>query len=191
MDIRLIEHLDVGIDEATLLRRLLDEVEWRSESITLFGRRVLQPRLVAWYGDAGARYRYSGTDHDPLPWIPLLDDLRARVEKAAGSPFNSVLCNLYRDGTDSMGFHADDERELGPMPVIGSFSVGAERRMLFRHRRDRSVPTHRILLPSMSLLIMSGATQQDWHHAIPKTKRPLGPRVNLTFRRILVPTDAR
>jgi alkylated DNA repair dioxygenase AlkB len=90
-----------------------------------------------------------------------------------------------------MGYHADDERELGPMPVIASFSVGAERTMLFRHRRDRTVPTERISLPSMSLLVMSGTTQQDWHHAIPKTKRPLGPRVNLTFRRILVPTDAR
>jgi alkylated DNA repair dioxygenase AlkB len=191
MDIRLIERFDVGLDEATLLGRLVHEVAWRAESITLFGRRVLQPRLVAWYGDAGARYRYSGTDHDPLSWIPLLDQLRSRVAEAAGCPFNSVLCNLYRDGTDSMGYHADDERELGPMPVIASFSVGAERTMLFRHRRDRTVPTERISLPSMSLLVMSGTTQQDWHHAIPKTKRPLGPRVNLTFRRILVPTDAR
>lgn len=187
MDILLIDHIDVGIDEQELLVRLTNDVAWRDEAIVLFGRRVMQPRRIAWYGDPGTAYRYSGTDHEPLPWIPVLAQLRKRIEQVVHAPFNSVLCNLYRTGADSMGYHADDEPELGPEPTIASFSIGAERTMLFRHRHDRSVPTKRVVLPSMSLLVMSGTTQRDWQHSIPKTKRPVEPRINLTFRQIVTP----
>jgi alkylated DNA repair dioxygenase AlkB len=146
----------------------------------------LQPRLTAWYGDATARYSYSGLDLTPQPWTPALLALRTQVEQATGVTFNSVLLNLYRTGQDSMGWHADDEPELGPEPVIASISLGATRRFRLRPRHSQQLP-HAPLgldLPSGSLLVMRGTTQQHWQHAVPKTARPVGPRLNLTFRTI-------
>lgn len=146
------------------------------------GRQVLQPRLTAWYGDAA--YTYSGVTLEPLPWTPLLAMLRDRLIADVGERFNSVLCNLYRTGADSMGLHADDERELGPNPVIASVSVGATRRLVLRHKRRKAAPV--ILdLTSGSLLVMGPATQTFWRHAVPKDPRVVAPRVNLTFRRIV------
>jgi alkylated DNA repair dioxygenase AlkB len=152
----------------------------------LFGRRVAAPRLEAWYGDPGARYAYSGLAHEPLPWTPLLLDLRERVVDAAGGAYNSVLANLYRDGNDSNGWHADDERELGPEPHIASLSFGAPRRFLMRHRRDPSLRLELLLAPG-SLLVMRGATQQCWKHAVPKTRAVTGARINLTYRLVAAP----
>jgi len=169
-----------------MVARLQAAIPWRQESITLFGRTHTQPRLICWMGDAGCTYRYSGRTWEPEPWHPLVADLRSRVEELTGEWFNSVLLNLYRDGSDSMGFHADDEPELGKTPVIASLSFGAERVMHFRHRHDRSLPTRKIALPDGSLLVMRGETQANWRHAIPKTRRPAGPRINLTFRRIMI-----
>lgn len=176
-----------GIDSATLLPALHAAVAWRQESITLFGRTHLQPRLIGWMGDPGCAYRYSGTLWEPAPWHPLVESLRRTVETQTGARFNSVLLNLYRDGQDGMGYHSDDEPELGPEPAIASLSLGAERPLHFRHRRDREEPTRRFPLADGSLLLMRGATQANWKHAIPKTRRPIGPRLNLTFRRILRP----
>lgn len=175
---------DPGEDEQRLFARLRDGIGWRQESITLFGKTHLQPRLICWMGDPGCRYRYSGTLWDPQPWHPLVAALRDRIEALSGARFNSVLLNLYRDGRDGMGFHADDEPELGPRPIIASLSLGAERVMHFRHRHDRDAPTFRLPLAGGSLLLMRGDTQANWKHAIPKRGRPTGPRINLTFRRI-------
>lgn len=172
-------------ESAALLAALTDGVAWQRQSITLFGKTYRQPRLIGWMGDPGCTYRYSGTRWQPQPWHPLVADLRERIAAATGATFNSVLLNLYRDGRDSMGFHADDEPELGPEPVIASLSLGAERPLHFRPRRNREEPTRRFPLADGSLLLMRGATQAHWHHAIPKTRRPIGPRLNLTFRRIL------
>ncbi|RTQ53777.1 alpha-ketoglutarate-dependent dioxygenase AlkB [Hymenobacter gummosus] len=172
---------------AALLQELTATVGWRHEPIKLFGKEVLQPRLTAWYGDAGAAYRYSGLTMQPEPWTPALQQLRRRVETACAAAFNSVLLNLYRHGQDSMGWHADDEPELGPAPVIASVSLGAPRRFRLRPRPGTG-PAHPPLtleLPGGSLLLMQGPTQHYWQHAVPKTAQPVGPRLNLTFRRII------
>jgi alkylated DNA repair dioxygenase AlkB len=173
-------------DDATrLLRELRAAVDWRHEEILIFGQRRLVPRLVAWHGDPGARYVYSGTEHRPQPWTPTLEEVRARASALAGVAFNAVLLNLYRDGRDGMGWHADDEPELGRNPVIASVSLGAERRFCLRHRRRRDLKVD-LPLPHGSLLCMSGATQHHWLHALPKTSRPTGERINLTFRQVTV-----
>jgi alkylated DNA repair dioxygenase AlkB len=163
-----------------VLERLLADLDWRQDTARIVGRDVQLPRLTAWYGDAG--YRYSGIDNPPQPWLPVLLELRATAERLAGSPFNSVLANLYRDGRDSMGWHSDDERALGRNPVIASLSFGAVRRFRLKHkRRPESIALD--LLPGCCL-VMAGALQHHWRHALPKTKKPTGPRVNLTFRLI-------
>lgn len=165
-----------------LLAQLTAEVAWEQRSIRLFGQQVPQPRLTAWYGDAAARYTYSNLTWEPRPWTAALQALRQQVEAATGTRFNSVLLNLYRTGQDSMGWHADDEPELGPAPVIASLSLGATRRFRLRPRAGLVHPPFSLDLPSGSLLLMRGATQQHWQHALPKTARPVGPRLNLTFR---------
>ena len=176
--------LSWGAPSAEVLSRLLTEISWRQENITLFGKTHLQPRLICWMGDPGCAYTYSGKRYEPEPWHPLVADLRTRVEKATETQFNSVLLNQYRDGQDSMGYHADDEPELGEQPIIASLSFGAERVMHFRHRHDSTLPTQRITLFDGGLLVMKGDIQTNWRHAIPKTRRPTGPRVNLTFRKV-------
>lgn len=159
-------------------------IEWRDEELLIFGRRRAVPRRVAWHGDPGARYRYSGTTHEPQPWTPMLAAIRDRVARLAGHPFNAVLLNLYRDGRDGMGWHADDEPELGAEPVIASVSFGAERRFRLRHRHRPDARLD-LVLPHGSLLLMAGPMQRHWVHALPKTATPVGARINLTFRRIL------
>jgi len=171
-------------DEASrLFVELRGGIGWQQEEILIFGRRRLVPRLVAWHGDPGATYVYSGTEHRPRPWTPQLEAIRDRASALTGAVFNAVLLNLYRDGRDGMGWHADDEPELGRNPVIASVSLGAERRFCLRHRRHRQLKTD-LPLPHGSLLCMSGTTQHHWLHALPKTSRPAGERINLTFRHI-------
>jgi alkylated DNA repair dioxygenase AlkB len=168
--------------EATqLFDQLRRDVQWQQEEIVIFGQRRQVPRLVAWHGDAGASYVYSGTDHQPEPWTPVLERIRDRVQALTGAPFNAVLLNLYRDGRDGMGWHADDEPELGRDPVIASLSLGATRRFCLRHRRCKELKLD-LPLPHGSLLCMSGATQHHWVHALPKTRLPVAERINLTFR---------
>jgi alkylated DNA repair dioxygenase AlkB len=185
-DLLLVRNADWGAPADELLARLIAEIPWRQESISLFGRTHMQPRLICWMGDPGCAYAYSGKRHEPEPWHPLAAGLRTRAEQLTGATFNAVLLNLYRNGADSMGFHADDEPELGQRPVIASLSFGAERTMHFQHRHDQMFPTHRVPLPDGSLLVMRGDTQANWRHAIPKTRKTVGPRVNLTFRRIIL-----
>lgn len=170
-------------DEASvLLGQLTTSRDWRQHRLKLFGRQCLTPRLCAWYGDADARYGYSGQALEPLPWTDALAALQARLESALGVVFNSVLANLYRDGADSMGWHSDDEASLGPQPVIASLSLGATRRFVLRHRHRRDLQTLTLPLEQGALLVMAGDIQRHWRHAVPKTRRPVGARINLTFR---------
>jgi alkylated DNA repair dioxygenase AlkB len=145
---------------------------------------VLQPRLVAWVGEPDAVYRYSGTTHVPEPFGPALRALRDRVARVAGERFNSVLCNLYRDGNDAMGMHSDSEPELGPAPVIASLSLGAARRLQLRHRKGKGRRQLDLQLEHGSLLILRGSIQQHYRHGIPREPAVTEPRINLTFRRI-------
>lgn len=170
-----------------LFASLLRQVSWETHRIRIFGRQVDSPRLSCWIGDPGARYRYSGTLFEPRPWPEALGPVRERLHAALGVAFDSVLANRYRDGRDGMGWHRDDEPELGPAPVIASLSLGATRRFALKSLDG----AHRLALdlPHGSLLVMRGDTQRRYRHALPKTARAVGERVNLTFRRIVVPTD--
>ena len=161
-----------------LFAALQATIPWRQEIATLMGRRIPIPRLTAWHGAAG--YVYSGIRMTPAPWTPPLLELKAVAEDLAGQAFNSVLLNLYRDGRDSVSWHADNEPGLGRDPVIASLSLGAERRFQLKHRRRPERLA--IDLPHGSCLIMAGATQHHWLHQLPKTGRAVGPRINLTFR---------
>ena len=171
-----------GPDEAlALFDALRAEIRWERHRVRIRGREVDCPRLSGWEGDA--TYAYSGITLRPAPWTERVAAVRRRIEAATGEAFNSVLANLYRDGNDRLGWHADDEPELGPAPVIASASFGAPRRFLLRPKRGgASVP---IVLEPGSLLVMRGPTQRHWLHSVPPTRRPVGPRINLTFRRIL------
>ncbi|GAB3536759.1 hypothetical protein GCM10027443_27860 [Pontibacter brevis] len=148
----------------------------------MFGKQLPVPRLTAWYGDKG--YTYSGLYNKPQPWVPVLQSLRERVQEVTGQEYNSVLLNFYRSGNDSMGWHADDEAELGKEPAIASLSFGGERRFSLKHRTRKDLKTVTIPLTHGSLLLMQGPTQYYWLHHIPKTKHPVQPRINLTFRNV-------
>ena len=168
----------------SLLQSFLQRIDWQQETLFLYGRSVQVPRLVAWYGDAQASYRYSGKAHDPLPWTSELLELRAMLKSRLKVEFNAVLLNLYRNGHDSMSWHADDEPELGEQPVIASVSLGAERDFQFRNRHDPSLKNS-LSLPNGSLLVMHNDCQRNWQHQLPKRKRCSEARVNLTFRKII------
>jgi alkylated DNA repair dioxygenase AlkB len=164
-----------------LFQQLLSSVDWQQEDILIFGQRRSVPRLVAWHGDPGTAYTYSGTTHEPLPWTDVLQAIKSRVESLTGHAFNSVLLNRYRSGRDGMGWHADDEPELGQDPPIASASFGEARRFLLRHRRHPGSRSE-LLLGHGDLLLMAGPTQHHYVHAVPKTARTVGERINLTFR---------
>ena len=164
---------------------LCASVPWRQERLVMFGREVDVPRLEAWIADPGLSYTYSGVRHAPQPWNEMLSSLRGLVGELASTTFNSVLCNLYRDGSDGVDWHADDERELGDEPIIGSLSLGATRRFDLRRVDDHS-QRESIDLHHGDLVIMRGTTQALWRHRVPRTKRHVGERINLTFRRVIV-----
>ena len=184
-DISFSRNFALPVPTGDLLQMLIKLTPWRSESVTVWGKTHLQPRLIAWYGDPDQSYSYSGIDLEPLPWTSTLLEIRGAVQDVANEQFNSVLLNYYRNHRDSMGFHSDDERELGPAPTIASLSLGATRTFALKHKTRAEVKPFRIELPSGCLLIMKGKTQQFWKHGIDKQVKPCGPRVNLTFRRIL------
>lgn len=166
----------------SLLHELRHSVAWQQGVITVYGQQHREPRLSAWYGDAGCGYTYSGLHHDPLPWTPCLAAIKQRIEAhAGGMVFNSVLANLYRHGGDGVAWHSDDEPELGPEPLIASITFGQPRPFQLRHNTDKSL-RYTLALPHGSLLLMRGQTQRYWQHRIPKSTRPLQPRINLTFR---------
>ena len=164
--------------EGRALFEALQALPWERHRITVYGRTLDAPRLSCWIGDVA--YRYSGTLFEPHPWPAVLQPVRARLARELQADFNSVLANLYRNGDDRLGFHRDSEPELGPEPLIASISLGATRR--FRMRARAGGGSFGIDLTHGSLLVMSGATQRNWLHAVPPTKRATGPRLNLTFR---------
>ena len=176
-------------DADDIHQTLVRDVVWRQQTIRMFGKPILEPRLSAWYGDPLAVYRYSGATRHPLPWTTTLDAIRAKSVSATNLELNACLANLYRDGQDSMGWHSDDERELGDRPIVVSASFGAPRRFCLRHRTSKE--RFELTLGHGSLLVMEAGTQTDWKHAVPKTKKEIGSRVNLTFRRIVGSRDER
>jgi alkylated DNA repair dioxygenase AlkB len=179
-ELALLAQLPLPTSNAEVFARLRIETAWRIETVAVYGKRHLQPRLTAWHGEAS--YTYSGLRLAPMPMTPLLEELRSAVEAATGHRYNSVLLNYYRDGADSMGMHSDDERELGMAPAIASLSYGATRSFILRHKRNKR--TLKLDLEDGNLLLMAGAMQQNWLHGINKTARQTGPRINLTFRYI-------
>ncbi len=190
----LVEHFLDNPRADRFFDRIAQTARWHQPQLHLFGKRVHSPRLAAWYGDPEAIYAYSGLVNQPLPWFDALQQLRRRVERCTGARFNSVLINLYRNGGDSMGWHADDEPELGPRPAIASVSLGATRRFVLRHKRRKNLDSGSgsvgIALRHGSLLVMQGETQRHWRHAVPRTRRPVGARINLTFRLVHSPALA-
>lgn len=173
-----------GLDDANRLQQeLTDNLEWEAKAIKIFGKEVMQPRLMAWYGEPDAVYTYSGTTFLAKPFTPALLQIKLDIEAVTDTKFNSVLANLYRNGQDSMGWHSDDELELGRNPLIASVSFGEERVFKLRHRKDKSLKLD-VPLPHGSLLVMGGAMQHHWQHSLSKSAKDLKPRINLTFRQI-------
>lgn len=183
-DVLLYEGIESPLAGTSYFQRLHKAVEWRTETITLFGKTHLQPRLIAFYGDQGVSYTYSRRHLEASGWIPVLHELKTIAEDVTATRYNCVLANLYRNERDSMGMHSDDEPELGNEPVIVSMSFGQTRTLLMKHRTRKDLPSVRIPLTSESILVMRGTTQQHWLHGIEKKTRSIGPRINLTFRLI-------
>jgi alkylated DNA repair dioxygenase AlkB len=166
----------------TLFDSLKHDIAWKQDHIKLFGKVHPTPRLVAWHGDPHCTYTYSGVVNTPLAWTPTLLTIKDRIEQLLyPAKFNCVLLNFYRDGHDKMGWHSDDEKELGPNPNIASVSFGAIRRFDFKHKTDPS-NKFSLELHSGSVLLMQGDMQHHWLHQLPAQKRILTPRINLTFR---------
>jgi alkylated DNA repair dioxygenase AlkB len=165
----------------SLFKKLYDNTPWQQDKITLFGKTHLQPRLTALFGNNGKTYSYSNIKMHPHTFSKDLLKVKKEIEQLTNVIFTTCLLNLYRDGSDSNGWHADNEKELGVNPVIASISLGAERKFKFKHRTQRELK-HELVLQHGSLLLMKGATQHHWLHQIPKTKRRIGKRINLTFR---------
>lgn len=166
-----------------LFERMMEEVPWRQDRITLYGKTHNVPRLNAWYGDPGRVYVWSGIRMEPTPWVGAVGEVKARLEETLGQRFNSALLNLYRDGQDSVAWHADDEPELGSDPIIASVSLGATRTFRLRHNEGAHDPVS-LQLGHGSLLFMGGRTQRCWQHCIPRRVRIHEPRINLTFRQM-------
>ena len=169
-------------DASQVFAELNESVPWEARSIRMFGKDIPQPRLVAWFGDPGCEYSYSGISMNLNEWTSQLLELKTLCEEVAGTTFNSTLANLYRNGNDKMSWHSDDEPELGVEPCIASLSLGATRRFKFRHRTTKEVVE--CSLPSGSLIVMSGLSQKMWEHEVPRETRVTDPRINLTFRTV-------
>ena len=167
----------------SLFEELLATSPWQHDKVILFGQKRILSRKVAWMGDEGFTYSYSGTSKRASPWSPALLMIKERVEQHISHCFNSCLMNLYHDGSEGMGWHSDDEKTLGRNPVIASLSFGAERIFKLKHRKSGEVVS--VLLEDGSLLVMKGETQHHWVHTMPKTKKITTPRINLTFRTFL------
>ncbi|PVX46676.1 alkylated DNA repair dioxygenase AlkB [Flavobacterium sp. 103] len=165
----------------SLFQELIENIPWQQDEITVYGKKHLQPRLTALYGNEGKPYSYSNITMHPHHWTLTLQKIKSLAESILDTNFTTVLLNYYRDGSDSNGWHADNEKELGVNPVIASLSLGAERNFQLKHNFDAS-QKKTIILENGSLLLMKGTTQHFWKHQVPKTSKPIGPRINLTFR---------
>ena len=175
-----------NLDESHLyMRKLTQSVFWRREKIKMWGKEIVTKRRIAWYADDGKSYTYSGSTFFPYQWNNVLLQLKERVENYSEIKFNSVLLNEYPNGEVGMGWHSDDEKELGTDPIIASLSFGANRDFIFKHKTDRSIENVKLHLKSGSLLLMLGSTQHYWKHSLPKRLKVKEPRINLTFRNII------
>lgn len=167
-----------------LFDSLKKNIEWKQDIIKMFGKSHPIPRLTSWYGDEEKTYTYSGITMTPLPWTKELIEVKSKLEVYSNIKFNSVLLNFYRSGSDSVSWHSDDEKELGEEPIIGSISFGDVRRFRLRNKKYKK-EIHTYELENGSLLLMKGKTQKYWEHEIPKTKKNVSSRINLTFRFII------
>tara|TARA_Y100000766_G_scaffold275780_1_gene279186 strand:- start:1041 stop:1637 length:597 start_codon:yes stop_codon:yes gene_type:complete len=171
------------VDSNELLKKIISDLPWESMAIKMFGKDITIPRLQCWVGDKGCDYKYSGKKLNRQDWTTDLIMIREKIYKELNIDFNSVLVNYYRDGKDSMGWHSDNESELGPNPTIASISLGSERDLVFRNKINKEV----LPIPQTHgcLILIDGKTQKNWQHAIKKTRKVIGPRINLTFRNII------
>ena len=167
------------------MKHLTNDIKWKREKIRMWGREIVTKKRIAWYADEGKSYTYSGSTFHPDQWNELLLEIKKHVEQYIKFQFNSVLLNEYPNGKVGMGWHSDDERELGIDPIIASLSFGANRDFIFKHKTDKSFENIKIHLKSGSLLLMLGSTQHHWKHSLPKRLKVKQPRINLTFRKIL------
>ncbi len=175
-ELTLWEHFFDRASADNYYKTLLHQTPWEQKPITIFEKTLPTPRLTAWYG------RHRDRSRADTPLTPLLQEIKTKVEQACGIPFTSVLLNLYRDGKDSVAWHRDNERELGPRPVVASVSFGETRPFEIRHKFRKDLEKIRIPLEHGSFLLMAGTMQHFWEHQIPKTSKPISPRINLTFR---------
>ena len=183
LKIRVQEGFFSSVEANDLLINCIAGLPWESMKIKMFGKEIVIPRLQCWVGDEGCEYSYSGKKLNRQPWTPELLMIKEKISQHANLNFNSVLVNFYRDGQDSMGWHADDEPELGKNPTIAALSFGGERDLVFRNILSKET----LSIPQLhgALIIIDGQTQQYWQHAIKKTKKIISPRINLTFRNIM------
>ncbi|MDB4135846.1 alpha-ketoglutarate-dependent dioxygenase AlkB [Gammaproteobacteria bacterium] len=184
LDIDIYQLNNDGEKITTWLERCSLEIEWVSGLIKIFGKEHKIPRLQSWYADKNINYAYSGKNLARNDWNEILNEIKKDIELKTSLEFNSVLANLYRNGNDSMGMHADDEKELGPKPVIASLSLGEERNIFFKHKYKNI--SFYVPQESGKLIVMKGNTQEFWKHGIKKTKKIKNPRINLTFRNIII-----
>ncbi|MDC1013557.1 alpha-ketoglutarate-dependent dioxygenase AlkB [Gammaproteobacteria bacterium] len=183
LKIRIEQVFFTSAESNTLLESFISKLPWESMTIKMFGRDTKIPRLQCWIGDEGCEYRYSGKQLNRQIWNQDLTMIRKKIFKELKIDFNSVLANYYRDGKDSMGWHSDDEKELGPNPTIASISFGSERDLVFRNKISKKTLT--IPQTNGCLILIDGETQKNWQHSIKKTQKIIGPRINLTFRNII------
>jgi alkylated DNA repair dioxygenase AlkB len=183
LKIRILEDFFNSVDSNKLLKKFISKLPWESMMIKIFGRDTKIPRLQCWIGDEGCEYSYSGKQLSRQIWNQDLIMIRKKIYEELKIDFNSVLANYYRDGKDSMGWHSDDEKELGPDPTIASISFGSERDLVFRNKITKET----IAIPQTNgcLILIDGETQKNWQHSIKKTQKVIGPRINLTFRNII------
>ena len=184
LKIRIEEDFFNSADSNKLLKKFILKLPWESMMIKMFGRDTKIPRLQCWIGDEGCEYRYSGKQLNRQIWNQDLIMIRKKIYQELKIDFNSVLANYYRDGKDSMGWHSDDEKELGPNPTIASISFGSERDLVFRNKISKE--TLAIPQTNGSLILIDGETQKNWQHSIKKTQKLIGPRINLTIRNIII-----
>ena len=166
----------------TYFNELLNKIEWTNEKLIMFGKEITTKRKVAFYGDSLMSYTYSNKTKQALAWTPLLLEIKNLTTSYTGSHYNACLLNLYHDGEEGMGWHSDDEKEIIPNSSIASLSFGAERKFAIKHKTTKE--THSILLENGSLFEMLGSFQKHWLHSMPKSKKIIAPRINLTFRQM-------
>jgi len=185
LDIKVYNDFFNQLECSLYLTDLLNQIKWKQETITMWGKTRTLRRRVAWYGDKGKNYSYSGNKLNPMFWIEPLLRIKDKIEDISSAIFNSVLLNDYADGNVGMGWHSDDEPELGKNPIIGSVSFGVERDFYLRPKEKPKDDRVRIISTNGSYILMRGKTQHHWRHSLPVRKRIKGQRINLTFRNII------